>query len=93
MVYTHLGFDKIISVILDRIPDVHKIILIGDYAFGRDTGVVEIIILANVIQMEYINSLQVKMNGVVNRTVKFYINAPVKNNGMVLYEKKSETTF
>ena len=43
--------------------------------------------------MEYINSLQVKMNGVVNRTVKFYINAPVKNNGMVLYEKKSETTF
>ena len=88
-----MGFDKIISVILDRIPDVHTIILIGDYAFGRDTGVVEIIILANVFQMEYINSLQVKMNSVVNRTVKFYINAPVKNNGMVLYEKKSETTF
>ena len=54
----HLGLEQIVDSILKQMGDVNKIILIGDYAQGRDSGTIEVIIIAKEIDEVYIKKLQ-----------------------------------
>ena len=72
----HLGLEQIVDSILKQMGDVNKIILIGDYAQGRDSGTIEVIIIAKEIDEVYIKKLQQKLKDVIERSVVFYINSP-----------------
>ena len=65
--------------------DVSKIILIGDYALGRDTGTIEIILIGDKIDTVYLKKLQRKLKDIIERTVLFYINTPIPDDGIELY--------
>lgn len=82
----HLGLEQIVDSILKQMGDVNKIILIGDYARGRDSGTIEVIIIAKEIDEVYIKKLQQKLKDVIERSVVFYINSPVPENGIKLYD-------
>ena len=41
VVFKHLGLEDIVEKVLERMGDVDQIILIGDYAKGNDTGLIE----------------------------------------------------
>ena len=58
----HLGLEQIVDSILKQMGDVNKIILIGDYAQGRDSGTIEVIIIAKEIDEVYIKKLQDNRN-------------------------------
>ena len=82
----HLGLEQIVDSVLKQMGDVNKIILIGDYAQGRDSGTIEVIIIAKEIDEVYIKKLQQKLKDVIERSVVFYINSPVPENGIKLYD-------
>ena len=82
----HLGLEQIVDSILKQMGDVNKIILIGDYAQGRDSGTIEVIIIAKEIDEVYIKKLLQKLKDVIERSVVFYINSPVPENGIKLYD-------
>ena len=86
MIRKHLGLEQIVDSILKQMGDVNKIILIGDYAQGRDSGTIEVIIIAKEIDEVYIKKLQQKLKDVIERSVVFYINSPVPENGIKLYD-------
>ena len=50
-----------VETIVKRIGDVQKIILIGDYAKGIDSGLIEVLLIANDINLEYIDELEKKI--------------------------------
>ena len=81
----HLGLEQIVESVLMRMGDVSKIILIGDYASGRDTGTIEIILIGDKIDEAYLKKLKKKLKDIIERTVLFYINTPVPDDGMELY--------
>ncbi|CAI8230643.1 MAG: Uncharacterised protein [Formosa sp. Hel1_33_131] len=83
----HLGLEQIVESILKQMGDVNKIILIGDYAQGRDSGTIEVIIIAKEIDEVYIKKLQRKLKDVIERSVVFYLNTPVPENGIELYDQ------
>lgn len=87
IVRKHLGLEQIVESVLLQIGDVNQIILIGDYALGRDTGTIKIILIADQVDTLYIHQLQRKLKNIIERTVLFYINNPVPNTGIVLYDK------
>ena len=45
IVFKHLGLEDVVEAVLDRMGDVDKIILIGDYAKGIDSGSIEIFLV------------------------------------------------
>ena len=45
IVHTHLGIEEILETIYNRVGDVKKIMLLGDYAKGLDNGLIEILII------------------------------------------------
>ena len=53
--------------------NVDQIILIGDYARGNDSGLVEVFLVGKELNMEYISNLENKIENLINRKVSFYI--------------------
>jgi hypothetical protein len=75
-----------VEAIVKRIGDVQKIILIGDYAKGIDSGLIEVLLIANKINMNYIGELEKKIKSKIGRKVKFSFDH--KEDGIVLYDKE-----
>jgi len=89
IIHKHLGLEQIVESVLTQMGDVSKIILIGDYAHGRDAGTIEIILIGDKIDTVYIKKLQRKLKDIIERTVLFYINTPVPDDGIELYNQNS----
>jgi len=85
LVKKHLRLDEMVETIVKRIGDVQKIILIGDYAKGIDSGIIEVLLIANKINMNYIGELEKKIKSKIGRKVKFSFDH--KEDGIMLYDK------
>ena len=86
LVKKHLRLDEMVETIIKRIGDVQKIILIGDYAKGIDSGLIEVILIANDINLEYVDELEKKLKNKIGRKVVFSIES--EEEGIILYDKE-----
>ena len=73
VVYKHLGLEDIVDHVLNQMGEVKQIHLIGDYAKGLDSGKIEVLLVGNDLNHSYITSLEKKIQGIIERKVKFYI--------------------
>jgi len=73
VVLKHLGLEDIVETVLERMGDVDRIILVGDYAKGNDSGLIEIFLIGNDLNMEYISQLENKIENIIGRKVSFYL--------------------
>ena len=86
LVKKHLRLDEMVETIVKRIGDVQKIILIGDYAKGIDSGQIEVLLIANDINLEYIDELEKKLKNKIGRKVIFSMES--EEEGIILYDKE-----
>ena len=73
VVYKHLGLEEIIERVLERMGPVQKILLVGDYAEGRDSGTIDVVLIGNKLNTEYIEALEKKVEDLIDRKVNFYL--------------------
>lgn len=73
IVLKHLGIEEIIETVLSKIGDVSKIILVGDYARGVDSGSIEIFLIGENLNMQYIINLESKIEKLIKRKISFYL--------------------
>ena len=71
VVFKHLGLEEIVEKVLERMGSVKKILLIGDYAKGIDSGNVEVILIVDQLNTEYIGGLEKKVQGIIDRRLAF----------------------
>lgn len=69
LVHKYLGIDKIIDNILSRLGDLEAAYIIGDYASGKDTGTIELVLVGNVDEA-YLNRLADKARNLLHRNIK-----------------------
>ena len=88
VVMKHLGLDEIVETVVNKMGGVKKIILVGDYARGFDSGRIEVFLLGNDLNTEYIEQLAPKIESVIDRHVSFYLTSRFNydQNHIVLYE-------
>ena len=48
VVRQHLGIEDIIDSILDKIGDVRSVAIVGDYAKGKDSGVIDVVLIGDI---------------------------------------------
>ena len=89
VVYKHLGLEDIVDTVLERMGDVEKMIIIGDYAKGIDSGNIEVVLVGNNLNFTYINQLEEKIEKLIGRNVNFFLTAkqPSKKNSIIIYSK------
>ena len=69
MVSKVMGIDQIIDSIISRLGNLEKAYLIGDYAEGKDTGIIDIVLIGN-INPYHLNDLTKKTERYINRKVR-----------------------
>jgi len=73
--------------VYNKIGDVKKVILLGDYAKGIDSGVIEILIVGNNIDKKYLDRITPKIEIKINRKVNFFVsNKELNQPSLVIFE-------
>ena len=73
VVFKHLGLEDLVEKVLERMGNLDQIILVGDYAKGNDSGLIEVFLIGQDLNMEYISQLEDKIEDLIGRKVSFYL--------------------
>lgn len=86
MVAKYLGFDEVIEKVIARLGNVEKAMIIGDYAQGRDTGTIHLLLQAEDIDQEYLDFLIQKAEDKIQRKVQVEVVSLIaeEEEGLVL---------
>jgi DNA-binding transcriptional ArsR family regulator len=69
MVSKVMGLDQVIESILTRLGDLEKAYLIDDYAEGKDTGIIDLVLVGNIDQY-HLNDLSRKTESYIKRKIR-----------------------
>lgn len=72
IVKKYIGIDRVIEEVLRKLGNVELALLIGDYARGIDSGVIELV-LAGEMDTEYLTALVKKAESLINRRIHVHI--------------------
>ena len=86
LIRKHLGIDQIIESVLNRMGEVSRIFIIGDYAQGIDSGEIEIIIEGSQLNENYIEQLVPKIKNEINKEIKVQITPIYSGAGLLIFE-------
>ena len=99
MVKKSLGMDRIMESILIRLGNLKKAYLIDDYAKGKDTGIIDIVLVGDIDQY-HLNDLTRKTERYIKRKIRTLVldekefnalESSLKKRGMMLLWETSKT--
>ena len=70
IVRKHLGVDKLILTIIDRLGDLEEAYLTGPFANGQDAGIIDIILVGE-IEVGYLAKLIRKAEDLISRRIRY----------------------
>lgn len=91
----NIGFDTIIEKVISRLGDVEKVFVVGDFAHGKDSQVIDLVFIGE-IRVSYLVKLIKKTEKLINRKIR-YINYSLNEESkwekenpcfLVLWDKK-----
>ena len=85
-----LGLESLVQMVLTRLGDVDRIVLIGDYARGFDSGNIEVVIIGNDLNDRFMSRMSRSIEEKIDRKVSFLVNTDYSQDGLVLYDKSNE---
>lgn len=91
----YIGVDQVIELIINRMGHLEKVYLIGDYAIGKDTGIIDFVFVGN-IDKKYLLYLVTKAEELISRKVRYItykreewlMQEPKSGNYLLLWEDK-----
>ena len=75
IILKHVGIDRIIDQVVERLGDLHEVYLTGDYARGMDSGIIDLVFVGNINQ-SYLIRLIEKAEGLISRRVRYIVFSP-----------------
>ncbi|MCL6260546.1 winged helix-turn-helix domain-containing protein [Aquiflexum sp. TKW24L] len=85
MVSKFLGLDQLLVQVVQRLGNVEKAYIVGDYAKGIDSGTIELVLIGREIDLEYLDFLVNKTYEKVQRKIKVSVmEAEIEEVGGIL---------
>ena len=82
MVSKVMGIDQVIDGIINRLGDLESAYLIDDYAEGKDTGIIDLMLIGNVDQY-HLNDLSRKTERYVKRKIRSLVLTRTEYNDLL----------
>ena len=89
IIHQHLGLEFIAEKVIERMGNVQTISLVGDYAKGRDTGTIEIVICGRQFNHDYFLEIRKKIENKINRCLDIRVSKNIPKEGILLYINES----
>lgn len=88
LIRDYLGMDELIDNIFAKAGDIEQISLVGDYAKGIDSGTLEVCILGNDLDTDYLSRLANKSSELLKKSVKLYFEKSSASAHQIILFKK-----
>jgi len=85
----HVGLDSIIEEIAEKLGELKRVYLTGSFAKGQDSRVIDLLLVAESIDKNYLNTLVEKAEDLINRKIRLLTIRPVEETSFL----ESETCF
>ena len=72
IILKHIGIDKIIETVIERLGDVDKVYLIGDFSRGIDSQIIDLIFVGYGDKRYLINLIE-KVEGLIKRKIRYLV--------------------
>lgn len=72
IVLKHIGFDTIINNVIEKLGDVKQVYISGDFALGKDSQIIDLILVGDINQ-QYLIQLVQKAEKLITRKIRFII--------------------
>jgi hypothetical protein len=72
IVLKYLGIDSIIENVIKRAGNLHKVYLTGDYATGKDSGIIDLLFIGE-IDKAYLTNLISKAESLIGKKVRYLV--------------------
>jgi DNA-binding transcriptional ArsR family regulator len=92
MVSKVMGIDKVIDGIVSRLGDLEQAYLIDDYAEGKDTGIIDILLVGNIDQY-HLNDLTRKTERYIKRKIRTLVLGRDEYNSFLTELEKRPTVL
>ncbi|HEY9705448.1 MAG TPA: hypothetical protein V6C58_23625 [Allocoleopsis sp.] len=69
----YVGLDRVIENVIERLGDVKKVYLTGDFSKGLDSNMIDLILIADDIDKVYLLNLVEKTESLVKRRIRFMV--------------------
>ena len=72
IILKYVGIDQIVEEVVERLGDVEKVYLVGQFAKGIDSNIIDLVFLGDV-DKNYLVELVEKVEEVINRKVRYLV--------------------
>ena len=72
----HLGFDQIIERIIEKLGKINEVYLEGEFAHGRESNVINMLIVGDNINTTYLDALILKSQNLIKRAITYKLLTP-----------------
>lgn len=76
MVLKHSGITQVIEEVVERVGDISKVWVRGDFAVGKDSDLIDLVIAGKNIDVDYFENLIQKVGKIVKRQICYTIILP-----------------
>lgn len=87
LVQKYVGLDYIMEKVIDKVGNLNKIYLVGDYAMGIDSGTVEVVLEGEDINVEFIGQWLPKIEIEINKKLVIHTHTSYSGSGLLVFEK------
>ena len=67
------GIDKVISDIINRVGEIKSAFIRGDYAIGKDSGLIDLVIVGNNLNKNEIERVRIKTEQLIERKISILV--------------------
>lgn len=73
LILKHIGIDQIIDNVVEKLGDLEKVFLVGDFAMGQDAPVIDLIFIGKDLNKQYLLNLVEKAEKVIDRKIRYLV--------------------
>ncbi len=69
----HVGLDRVIEHVIEKLGDIDKVYVTGEFARGNDCHIIDLLFVGNNINREYLVRLTEKAEKLINRKIRYVV--------------------
>jgi predicted nucleotidyltransferase len=86
----HIGFDKIIKRVIQKLGNLDRVYVVGDFAKGKNNQIIDLIFVSEELNMEYLINLIDKVEIIIKRKIRYLVFSKNEFSEYIHNKDKSE---
>ncbi|MCL3779135.1 ArsR family transcriptional regulator [Prolixibacteraceae bacterium JC049] len=89
IILKHVGIDKVIQEMVIRVGEPDSAWLVGDFAEGKDGKIIDLILVGEDLDKNYLNRISTKVEAMIKRKVRYMVISPEEASDFIGHQSRA----